>query len=166
MNEPTKPAFIKPNDLIEESRVAYEAGNRFALLPVFEYLRRLNAPIPDWVKKGISEQLHELLQVPVVVKQGGPHSTELKELRANQIHYRRWIVVKTFVRSGKSLEQSFVAARKALATQKDAKDISTIKKSYYNVERAISDPTAAWKFTPYRPLIEGTYIPHQKPSQN
>jgi len=154
-----KPQFLKLKDLIEESRIAYEAGNKYALLSVFEYLRVMDANIPEWVKKGISEQLFLHFQVPQKISKGGPQADDLKILTGNKKHYQRWILVNQYRKNGLTLEKAILKAADTLSDIRDAKDPETIKKSYRQVEKAIKNPAEVWKFIPLRPLDWSSYIP-------
>lgn len=141
-------SFVKIKDIIEENRIAYEHGNRFALYPIFEFYRLRGGEFPKWVIDGAANELREWLQVPKKISISGPKADDRKMLQTNRKHYRRWLKIKQLRKMGYKGESLYDLAKQELGTEGDSIDIETIKTSYKKVDKAVPDPNEAWKYVP------------------
>lgn len=135
---------------LEEREVFFEAGVIPALYDALYLCKKADHPLPAWAVDGALAVIEERLRTGKS-KGKGPKSNDASASKKDRDHFQRWVAVRKLVRAGEPHDKEIYAkAKPSLAEVGADCSESTIKRSYWIVEKDMKNPDGARKY--YSPL--------------
>ncbi|MEJ2122046.1 MAG: hypothetical protein P8Z76_15345 [Alphaproteobacteria bacterium] len=127
------------DSLLADCKAVYGQGYVPALQEAICTVREHKYSVPNWVWDAVLEILGDVLNEK---KKSG----RIRQLRSELKHYKRWLrVVDAQVGGDLTLEKSYETALDQSATEGDAVDIETIKKSYKRVYQRLKKDRSIYR---------------------